>query len=88
MEAFGRIIIEGMAHGKFVIAARSGANVEFIEHEKTGLLYQPGNPEDLNTAKIMLMQERINNEMIRKSISWKVTGPIRYFLDLIIMHKR
>lgn len=42
-EPFGRVIIEAMAVGVPVIAARAGGVPEIIEHWKNGLLAEPGN---------------------------------------------
>ena len=39
--------MEGMLCGKPVIGARSGATPELIREGFNGLLYEPGNPEDL-----------------------------------------
>lgn len=46
-EAFGRVIIEGMLGGLFIVGANSGATPELIKHGKNGLLYCPGNADDL-----------------------------------------
>ena len=44
-----------MAAGKAIIAARTGQNAEVIEHGHTGLLYEPGNADDLTSALSKLM---------------------------------
>lgn len=49
-EAMGRVTIEGMLSGCLVIGAAAGATTELVEHLKTGLLYQSGNPESLAEA--------------------------------------
>lgn len=46
-ETFGMTAIEAFACGKPVIASRLGAMAELVEDGKTGLLFEPGNPEDL-----------------------------------------
>jgi glycosyltransferase involved in cell wall biosynthesis len=46
-ETFGRVVIEALAAGLPVIAARIGAVEEIIEHERTGRLFEPGNVDDL-----------------------------------------
>jgi len=46
-ETFGRVIIEAYAKGTPVIAANIGAASELVEHGRTGLLFRPGDPEDL-----------------------------------------
>jgi len=46
-EAFGRVIAEAQAMGKFVIASSLGAPKEIIEDGKTGVLVSPGNTSEL-----------------------------------------
>lgn len=46
-EGLGRTTIESLISGSLVIAANAGASSEIIEDGVSGLLYQPGNPEDL-----------------------------------------
>ena len=46
-ETFGRVTVEGMRNGLAVIGSNTGGTVEIIDNEKNGLLYQQGNPEDL-----------------------------------------
>jgi len=50
-ENFPRTIVEAFSCGLPVIASRIGALAELVEHGVTGLLFQPGNPQDL--AKTM-----------------------------------
>jgi len=46
-EGFPMAIREAFACGKPVIASRLGALAELVEDGKTGLLFEPGNPQDL-----------------------------------------
>jgi glycosyltransferase involved in cell wall biosynthesis len=46
-ENFPLSIVEALASGVPVVASGIGAMAEIIEHERTGLLFQSGNPEDL-----------------------------------------
>jgi glycosyltransferase involved in cell wall biosynthesis len=46
-ETFPLVLIESFASGKPVIASRLGAMAELIEDKKTGLLFEPGNSNDL-----------------------------------------
>ena len=46
-EPFGLVLIEALAHGLPVLASRLGSMVDIIEDGKTGLLFEPGNPQDL-----------------------------------------
>ena len=50
-ETFGRVAIEAFAKGTPVIAANIGAIAELIDNGRTGILYCPGQPEDLR-AKV------------------------------------
>lgn len=46
-ETFGLVIIEAFACGVPVIAARRGSVSELVEDQKTGLLFSPGDVDDL-----------------------------------------
>jgi glycosyltransferase involved in cell wall biosynthesis len=46
-ETFGLVIIEAFACGVPVIASRLGAMAEIVEGDRTGLLFKPGDPQDL-----------------------------------------
>lgn len=47
-EPFGIVVLEGMAAGKPVIAARTGGMTYIIDHKRTGLLFSPGNSAELS----------------------------------------
>jgi glycosyltransferase involved in cell wall biosynthesis len=49
-EPFGRVIIEGMAAGRPVIAAGAGGVMEIVQHRRNGWLVPPGNPDALVDA--------------------------------------
>jgi glycosyltransferase involved in cell wall biosynthesis len=49
-ETLGMAMIEALASGLPVIAARSGASGEVVDEEKTGLLYEPDSASDLAAA--------------------------------------
>lgn len=48
-------LYEYMAAGKAIIASRTGQNSEVIQHGRTGLLYEPGDPISLCEALTTLM---------------------------------
>jgi glycosyltransferase involved in cell wall biosynthesis len=50
-ETLGRVGIEALAKGTPIVASNIGAIAELIDHERTGLLFRPGDAQDL-TAKI------------------------------------
>lgn len=57
-ETFGRVIMEAFAKGTPVIASRLGAMAELVDDGRTGLLFDPGDSDDL-AAKI---DELLSNE--------------------------
>ena len=48
-EGFPLVLVEALAHGLPVLASNLGSMVDIIEDGKTGLLFEPGNVEDLAT---------------------------------------
>lgn len=52
------VIVEAAAYGLGVIGSDIGALPEFIKHEKTGLLFEPGNPDALAAAMTRMARER------------------------------
>lgn len=53
-EAFGLVMIEALANGRAFVGSRSGAIPEVIEHGRNGLLFEPGNADDLARALLEL----------------------------------
>ena len=47
-EAFGRVTVEAQMAKNLVIGANTGGTIELIEKNKTGLLYEEGNVNDLS----------------------------------------
>ncbi|MBF0331105.1 MAG: lipopolysaccharide heptosyltransferase II [Candidatus Omnitrophica bacterium] len=56
-EAFGRVLIEAQAVGVPVVATKVGGVVNIIEHEKTGLLVLPKDPDGMANAVMRLINE-------------------------------
>jgi glycosyltransferase involved in cell wall biosynthesis len=54
-EPFGRVIIEAMALRKAIVASRAGAVPEIVVEGVTGLMFEPGNSEELADAVIKLL---------------------------------
>lgn len=63
-EGFSNAVIEAMAAGVPVIAARSGGNPEAIEDGKTGFTFESKNSLDLaEKMKILIQQESVRKRM-------------------------
>jgi glycosyltransferase involved in cell wall biosynthesis len=57
-EGFGLAVVEAMLAACPVIAARDGAFVEYIRHNKTGMLFKPGDAAGLADAVMDLAADR------------------------------
>ena len=55
-ETLGKTILESYAHGRAVVASDLGSRREFLQHGRTGLLFQAGNIENLAAALSWLNQ--------------------------------
>ncbi|MCL4543868.1 MAG: glycosyltransferase family 4 protein [Chloroflexi bacterium] len=55
-EAYGLVVVEAMALGKPVVAARSGGVPELVTDGQTGMLVQPGDVNGLAQAILYLLQ--------------------------------
>jgi glycosyltransferase involved in cell wall biosynthesis len=55
-EPFSRMVLEGMISGLVVVATPTGGTIEILEDGENGLLFTPGDPEDL-ARKITLLVE-------------------------------
>jgi glycogen(starch) synthase len=56
-ESFGLIFVEAMRWGTPVVGTRVGGIPEIVEHERTGLLVPPQEPEKVAAALIRLLQD-------------------------------
>jgi glycosyltransferase involved in cell wall biosynthesis len=52
------VIVEAAAYGLGVIGSNIGAIPEFVQHEKTGLLFEPGNARSLADAIIRAVNDK------------------------------
>jgi len=90
-ESFGYAIIESLACGTPVIASRIGGLEELIEEGKNGLLFEPGNIEDLRkkilyfieNPKLIIDMRRYAREIAEKKYSSEVG-----YKNLMQIHNR
>lgn len=64
-EAFGRVTLEAMLHSIPVIGSNAGGTLELIDNEKTGLLYNYGDVNDLANK----IEKLINDKELYESIT-------------------
>lgn len=81
-EPFGRVIVEAMLAGKPVIAARSGAPMEIIQHGVTGLLVTPGDSAELVHAIEQLLDNHSWAETL--AIQGRESAAQRYALETVL----
>ncbi|WP_328858756.1 glycosyltransferase [Williamsia herbipolensis] len=58
-EPFGQVIVQGMAMGLPVIAAREGGPMETIQHRENGILYEPRNAAALSAAMFEIIENKV-----------------------------
>jgi len=56
-ETFGLVVIEAMHEGVAVVATNAGGVPEIISHDKDGLLFEPGNAQELAGALTRLYKD-------------------------------
>src|SRR5258708_1347730 len=66
-ESFGRVILEGFAYSKPVVASAVGGIPEIIRNGENGLLFESGNPEDLAAALQRVFQDPDYAERIARN---------------------
>jgi glycosyltransferase involved in cell wall biosynthesis len=66
-EAFPRVIVEAFAQGLPVLGSRLGSIQELVHHGRTGLLFQPGNPQELASAAEWLFRHPVELEAMSKA---------------------
>lgn len=78
LEGFGIAVVEAMVVGKAVVATRTGGLPEVVEHEQTGLLVTPGDPNQLSAAVVSLLQD----EPRRRQMGARGAALVRERFDL------
>jgi glycosyltransferase involved in cell wall biosynthesis len=79
-ETFGRVIVEAFAAATPVIAAGHGAAAELVRDGGTGLLFRPGDAEDLASKVMLLCSEP--SARGRLSAAARVEFEVRYTADV------
>jgi glycosyltransferase involved in cell wall biosynthesis len=71
-ESLGIILLEAMACGCPVVAAKVGGVVEVVEHEKNGLLVEPKNPTAIADAVLRIYHDRALADRLKEAAAVKV----------------
>jgi glycosyltransferase involved in cell wall biosynthesis len=83
-EAFSNAILEAMACGICAVGSKVGGTPELIGNDERGLLFQPGNVEDL-VAKLTTL---IQNDGLRSEFGTRATQFARSALSIEIAARR
>ncbi len=83
-ETFGNVAVEALALGVPVIATNAGGAPEIVDHEKTGLLFEPDNHVDLAEAILKLYKNSSLREKMGK-LGEKIM-PERFSMDRHILN--
>ena len=78
-ETFGQVIAEAYAAGTPVIASAHGAAAELVFHGRTGLLFRPGDADDLTSCVERFMRDP--SEHARMRAAARVEYETRYTAD-------
>jgi glycosyltransferase involved in cell wall biosynthesis/O-antigen/teichoic acid export membrane protein len=77
-EPMGRVILEGMTLGRPTIATNHGGPTEIIEHEISGFLVEPGNPQALADC----LSEVLGSASLRTLVGQAARERIRSVFDV------
>jgi glycosyltransferase involved in cell wall biosynthesis len=78
-EAFGRVAVEALSAGTPVVGTRSGGLPEIIEDNVTGLLYQPGNHQEMaKQIERLLINRELYLDIMRRGRQSVIT---RFSID-------
>jgi glycogen(starch) synthase len=71
-EPFGMVVLEGMLHGMAIAASSVGGPGEILEHERTGLLFPPRDPDALAAALTRLLQDSVLRRRLAQAAAEEV----------------
>jgi glycosyltransferase involved in cell wall biosynthesis len=71
-EAFGMAVIEAGACGVCVAASSVGGHLELLEHERTGVLFEPADPASLATALTGILADPQRRARIARAFQQEV----------------
>lgn len=79
-EGYGLTLVEGALCGCPLVGARSGGISDLVEHERTGLLFEPGDVDGLTAALVRLLRDpalaRRWGDAARQRALGRTSGPI------------
>lgn len=79
VETFGVALVEAMAAGVPVVAPAAGGPLDIVEHERTGLLYAPGDVSEAASQLVRLLAEpawaREMGMAARRRVERRFTSP-------------
>lgn len=86
-ESFGIALVEAMASGKICMASNAGGMKDIIEHDKSGLLFNPSSSESIaETIKYVMVNphkhEPWQRNAIQKSQLYKMDNLLPMFLKM------
>jgi glycosyltransferase involved in cell wall biosynthesis len=73
-EPFGQVVLEGMAAGLPVVAARAGGPAELITDGIDGLLFTPGQSDELATTLRVLAEDPLRRQKLGQNARQRATS--------------
>lgn len=90
-ESFPRILVEAYAHGLPVVASRLGSLAELIIDGKTGLLFEPGEAQDLAEKVRFLLEDEPKRLAMGTEVRLEYEGkytPQENYKQLVTIYKQ